>query len=78
MDVFTTHMAASLRTQIADNMRNAVAGIPIDTLAKAADTDPRTLTARLEGRDELTVADLIAVGGFLHVNPAVFLEGANE
>ncbi len=69
------HMAQR-RNPVAENVRTAAAGIPIDTLASAADTDPETLTARLEGRDELTVADLIGVGGFLRTHPATFLEGA--
>lgn len=62
----------------ADNVREAVAGIPLDTLASAADTDPDALNARLNGRDELNVADLVGVGGFLHVHPNVFLRGATQ
>lgn len=71
-------MAQRRTATIADNMRNATAGTPINILATAADTDPETLTARLEGRDEITVADLIGVGGFLRTHPATFLEGATQ
>lgn len=64
------------RDTLTSNLRTAVAGEPIEALAAAADTNPETLTARLEGRDELTVADLIGVGGYLRSHPATFLEGA--
>lgn len=59
------------------NVRAAAAGTPVAALAQAADTDADTLTARLEGRDELNVADLIGVGGFFRIRPTEFLKGAS-
>jgi hypothetical protein len=64
--------------RVARNVRTAVNGTPISVLASAADIDPDTLVARLNGHDELTVADLVTVGGFLHVHPNVFLRGAAQ
>lgn len=70
-------MDAIRRAAQTTRMLRAVSlGTPTATLAQAADTDVDTLTARLEGRDELTVADLIGVGGFFRIHPSEFLNGA--
>ena len=61
---------------MARNCREASAGVPLSTLALAADTDADALAARLDGRDDINVADLIGVGGFLRIDPTDFLKGA--
>lgn len=57
-------------------LRAVSLGTPTATLAQAADTDEAALTARLEGRDDLNVADLIGISGFFRIDPADFLNGA--
>ncbi|MFF1540445.1 hypothetical protein ACFVWL_10215 [Microbacterium sp. NPDC058269] len=66
--------------QVVANMRNAVntSGVPIPKLAQAADIPSDVLDARLSGRDELTIADLVNVGGFLRLQPNSFLKGATS
>lgn len=72
--MFNNRMDASRRAaQVARNCREAASGVPIATLAQAADTDEDALAARLDGRDEINVADLIGVGGYLRINPTDFL-----
>lgn len=66
--------------QVVANVRDAVnaSGVPIPKLAQAADIPSDVLDARLGGRDELTISDLVNVGGFLRVKPTSFLEGATS
>lgn len=61
-------------------MRDAVnaSGVPTPKLAQAADIPGDVLEARLCGRDELTIADLVNVGGFLRLKPTSFMEGASS
>lgn len=40
------------------------------TIAHAADISVPDLNERLANRDDFTVAELVAVGGVLHVHPA--------
>lgn len=53
-------------------------GVSTSTLAQAADVPSDVLEARLDGRDELTIADLVNVGGFLRMQPTRFLKGATS
>lgn len=74
--VFTNRMDALRRAgDTARKVRAAVAHIPVADLAHAADADEDALRARLEGHDDLNVADLIGFGGFLRVDPITFLKG---
>lgn len=65
---------------IAENVRDAAnaSAVSIPTLAQAADIPSDVLEARLDGRDELTIADLVSVGGFLRLQPTLFLKGATS
>lgn len=62
------------------HVRDAVyaSGVSTSTLAQAADVPSDVLEARLDGRDELTIADLVNVGGFLRLQPTSFLKGATS
>lgn len=53
----------------------SAAGIPPAKIAQAIDLTLPELSARLEGNAEFTFAELVQVGGFLHVCPSQFLEG---
>lgn len=72
-------MDASRRAAaVTATVREAViaSGVPTNTLALAADIPSDVLTARLAGREELTISDLVSVGGFLRLQPTSFLKGA--
>lgn len=62
------------------NVRGAVnaAGVSTSTLAQAADVPSDVLDARMAGLEELTIADLVNVGGFLRSQPTSFLKGATS
>lgn len=66
------------RTRITRNVRASLTGTTITAAAQAADLDPQTLTNRLHGSDELTVTDLILVGGFSRTHPNTYLEGIRQ
>lgn len=54
---------------VAANLRTAIesANQPINTVAQAADMTTTELSNRLQGREEITLGDLVRVGGFLRI-----------
>ncbi|WP_336629292.1 MULTISPECIES: hypothetical protein [unclassified Microbacterium] len=60
---------------VAENVRAAIvdSGVPISDVAEAVNVTVPDLESRLE-HDDLDVADLVRVGGFLSVSPSSFLE----
>lgn len=60
------------------NVRSAIAaaGLTSAVVAEATDTDPLELGRRLSNETPLDLEDLVRVGGFLHVSPTSFLNGA--
>ena len=74
----TVRMESQRRTPgVAENVRAAIvdSGVPISAVAEAANVTVSDLESRLD-RDDLDVADLVRVGGFLSVSPSSFLEDA--
>lgn len=79
-DVHTVPMDISTGTRrVKDNVRTAVLSHPasLASIAEAADMPEVDLKSRLSGDEDLTVNDLVRVGGFLRCAPALFLEGAD-
>ena len=62
---------------IAGNVVSAMAaqGVSPETLASATHIDLPALRERLESIEEFSVAELVNVGGFLHVPTESLLEG---
>lgn len=65
-----TSLAAIVKTAIEDK------GASLESVAQAADITVPELQDRLSGDVPFGVSELDGVGGFLHVEAALFLEGA--
>ena len=61
---------------VAANVRSAISatGNTPESVAEATDLTISTLNARLSGRTPFSFSELVTVGGFLHVEPADFME----
>jgi hypothetical protein len=73
MVVYVVHMearaaAATVVTKVAQAIDAST--VARSTIAHAADISVPDLNERLAKRDDFTVAELVAVGGVLHVHPA--------
>lgn len=68
----------TLAEAAARNVSSAIdaAGLTPAVIAEATDTDPLELERRLSNEAPLDLEDLVKVGGFLHVSPTTFLNGA--
>ncbi len=74
----TTNMNTRRRVKaVAEGITSAIAkaGISAHVIAKAADVPNSEFDARIANGD-LTISELVNVGGFLHVEPKTFLEDA--
>lgn len=72
MDRETATIAIARRVSVA--ISNAGSDIP--TVAQAADITTSELEARLEGRAEFQIDELVHVGGFLRIPVTRFMEEA--
>ena len=68
----------SLTQSVAQRVSVAVAGagVPVSYVAEAADLTLSEFKARLAGDVDFNTQELVQVGGFLHVRPSTFLNGA--
>lgn len=74
------HLRRAAET-IAANLADAITsnGASIESVASAADTTTTEMSTRVTtDAPDYPFADLVAVGGFLHVHPSTFYEGVNE
>ena len=69
---------ASDAASVAQHVYDAIqaSGVPADFVAEAADLTPEDLKARLAGDVDFDLPELVKVGGFLHIRPSAFLNGA--
>ncbi len=63
--------------RVAENISDAIlaAGTDASTIARAADIDSAEFESRLDASTDLTLGELVRVGGALSVSPASLLEG---
>ena len=53
----------------------AAVGDPATVIASATDLSISESRARLDGVEQFDLAEVLQIGGFLHVRPSVFFEG---
>ncbi len=61
--------------RVAANVAAAISGLPLASVAEAADMHEDDLMSRLNGDEDFTVNDRVRVGGFLRSPAARFMEG---
>jgi hypothetical protein len=74
MEIYGVYMERRLVTEsISRNIRDSInsANTTVESVAKAA----AATTSSIDGSKELSLDELVAVGGFFRVCPAIFFEG---
>lgn len=69
-----THLPSTVAQRVSDAIVRG--GVPVSYVAEAADLTIPEFKARLIGDVDFNTQELVRVGGFLHIRPSAFLNGA--